>query len=749
MPAQLHHPTPQVSVRRSILTKAVWQQVIFATCIVCTLSVIAFLIARAALEQRVLAQLSSIVAAKEDLIEQVFRDDRERTALLASRSEMQQVLLGISSQATLQHVLVQLHEENIPAEGIAVWNRAGVLAASVGDPGEVPTVFVPRSTVIPQFTLRGWNGYLVLSPIRSSAGEWVGTIGVRYDESPLLAALRSVSSLGETGEVLLGREEDHVLALFVHRSPLGTVSPLLVGTVEEQYAFGSPIAQALHGEEGLRRAEDYQGHDVYVAYRSLSSVPWGLAVKVDRAEALQGTATLASFLAAAGVFLALAASVIAYILAQRLTAPVIHVSKKVSQLRPGHWGFRSTVRTGDEVEVLDRTAADLASRLKRTYEHLEDEVAARTEELREQYAKDRAILDSVEHGIIAVDRRGCITDINEAAMRMLSDTQEHLRGAQNTDVLQFLGKKNKKKYQVHPIRQALRARRAYRADTRDHLSIVRNDGTLLPINIVITPLISGRKLWGAVAVFQDMTEERRIDYIKSEFISLASHQLRTPLSSLQWYLELLTSEKHINLTSIQKESLSEMQRAVQRMANLVETLLHASRLEGGDITPKIQRVNVTQFLRDLAEELQSLAKERKLSFSGEMPSQSLALDTDPILLHVVFQNIFSNVLKYSKEGGNVNLRCSVNKQMITITVQDTGIGIPKEDQPRIFERLFRARNATKVDTDGSGLGLYISRMILETLGGKISFESEEGRGAQFTVVLPRRPRGTPKSPRGS
>jgi len=473
-----------------------------------------------------------------------------------------------------------------------------------------------------------------------------------------------------------------------------------------------------------------------VAYRTLPTFNWGLAVKVDQAEALKGTLTLAAFLTAAGTALAVGAAIIAFFLAQRLTHPIISVSKRVSRLGPGHWGFRSMVRTGDEVEILDRVAADLAARLKRTYENLEEEVKERTKELKKQYAKDRAILESVAYGIVTVDRTGVIVDVNPAAARLLGRDTKQLISRSVDTVMPLCKHRTITKKAVHPVIKALRTRKSFRADTNAHINIVRKDETFLPVSIVVTPLVERQKLLGAVIVFQDMTEERRVDYIKSEFISLASHQLRTPLSSLQWYLELLSGEKNANLTTIQKESMREMQHAVQRMARLIETLLHASRLEGGEITPKMQKVNLTTLLRDIVGELQSLSKDKKLSCVADLPLQSITLETDPILLNVVFQNLFNNVMKYSKEGGEVELRCTKTKSVVKISVRDTGIGIPKKDQSRVFERLFRASNAISVDTDGSGLGLFISKMIIETIGGSISFESEENKGATFTIKFP-------------
>ncbi|MBU2260294.1 hypothetical protein KKC44_06885, partial [Patescibacteria group bacterium] len=289
----------------------------------------------------------------------------------------------------------------------------------------------------------------------------------------------------------------------------------------------------------------------------------------------------------------------------------------------------------------------------------------------------------------------------------------------------------------HPMIRALKERKIQNASANEHMNVICKDDTLVPINYVVTPLLEDGKVLGAVAVMQDVTEERRVDYIKSEFISLASHQLRTPLSTFQWYLELFsTDETAKEFTNIQKDSIREMERASKRMTDLIETLLHAARLEGGVISPKIQKVEIVGFLNDIASEFRSIAKDAQIPCSISIPQEPLEIETDPILLHVVLQNLFSNAVKYTKEGGKVSITLEKNKEAITISVKDTGMGIPKDEQPRIFERLFRARNVQTVDTGGSGLGLYISKMVAENMGGELSFVSEEGKGTTFTLALP-------------
>ncbi|MDD5026775.1 MAG: ATP-binding protein [Candidatus Peribacteraceae bacterium] len=718
------------------------QDTLFATGIVIVLTLLSFVMARSALQQRVLAQLSGILFARETLLEQALQSAREEAALLGSRSELVRIAQGGELQGTLEAMLINMRDEHMPAQAIAVFDRTGTLRGSVGTSMEAPFDATQATILQPITGDEGWKAYRVFAPIRSDDGKNVGAVGIEFDVVSLLQPLLSATSLGETGEILLAMEKNNAIILLHHRYSAADRRIILLGSLDDQYAFDLPLAQALKGETGIRSAEDYAGKKVFSAYRLIPVLGWGLEVKVDRTEALRSVTTLAVSMGVAGALLTMLAVFVTRLLALRLTQPLIRLSGRVSLLRPGNWSFRSSVRSGDEVEVLDRVVEDLAARLKMTYDHLEDEVTKRTAELREQYVKDRAILESIEHGVVAVDRRGKILDINPSVERLLGVEREMILGESVSQAISFCIHRKPCPAKKHPVMQALEKREPIRAATNMHMNIVRADRGLLPVNVAVTPLLVGRKLLGAVLVFQDMTDDRRIDYIKSEFISLASHQLRTPISTLRWYIELLSDGKNKNLTQVQRESIVEMQTAATRMADLVEALLHAARLEGGSITPKLKKVNITALLTNIAEELRALGKDAKISCAIDIPTKPVMIMTDAILVHIVLQNLFSNAVKYSHPNGQVNVKVRVRNGWVEIEVTDRGIGIPTPEQHRIFERLFRARNATTVDTDGNGLGLFISHMIVDILGGKISFKSMENKGSAFTVRLPM---GTKKS----
>jgi len=243
---------------------------------------------------------------------------------------------------------------------------------------------------------------------------------------------------------------------------------------------------------------------------------------------------------------------------------------------------------------------------------------------------------------------------------------------------------------------------------------------------------------GAVATFRDMTKEREIDRAKTEFVSLASHQLRTPLSTINWYAEMLLAGDAGELNDEQRTYLDEVYQGNQRMVDLINSLLNVSRLELGTFSVDPEDTDVVALAQSVLNEQAPQVKERDIQLSATLDPSTPHLYADPKLLRMVLQNLISNAIKYTPIGGSVSVKVEPSGDAISMRVADTGLGIPKEDQGRIFSKLFRATNARESDTDGTGLGLYIVRSVVEHSDGTIRFESEEGKGTVFYVELPLR-----------
>jgi signal transduction histidine kinase len=445
-----------------------------------------------------------------------------------------------------------------------------------------------------------------------------------------------------------------------------------------------------------------------------------------------GLTMLSNSLTLVGVLMVGFAAATAFLLAIQLTRPLRELVGKVSALRPGQRA-EVTVHTDDEVETLDVAVVGMAERLATVHERQEEEIAARTADLRHQFELDRAILDSIHLGVLTVDLAGTVMVANPAATTLLQN--EDVVGKGIEGLVRLFGHRGVPIPGEHVVTRCLREGGVFRTPPSAHWSLERADKSLLPVTVSIVPLHDGEKTFGALVMFQNVTEERHLDYLKSEFITLASHQLRTPLSAIRWYTELLGDARD-TLNDEQKGYVDEIDHSVRRMIALLGALLHAARLEDETVRPALSSVDIVALVQDTLKDSAELFEGSGIQHDSVLPAGPINVKTDPVLLRVVLQNLLSNAVKYSPQKTPVTLRLVTSGASVTIAVDDHGIGIPKADQERIFEKFFRAKNVKQMDTDGNGLGLAICKSIVDRIGGTLSFVSEEGKGTTFTVVLP-------------
>ncbi|MBU0577732.1 PAS domain S-box protein [Patescibacteria group bacterium] len=237
-----------------------------------------------------------------------------------------------------------------------------------------------------------------------------------------------------------------------------------------------------------------------------------------------------------------------------------------------------------------------------------------------------------------------------------------------------------------------------------------------------------------IGVNADITERKEIDKAKSEFVSLASHQLRTPLTSIKWLVEAVLQKG--SLDKLQKEYLQDALGSNERMIKLVNDLLNISRLEAGVINVTPKKTDISEFVNELIKESRFMAKENNQTIKFTKPKKKIIAHMDRQLIGQVISNLISNALKYSKKNTTVTVLLKKQTDKITISITDKGIGISKEDQGKLFTRFFRSIEATQISTTGSGLGLYIIKKILNICNGSIKCKSAPAKGSTFTVTLP-------------
>ncbi|MDP2708828.1 MAG: MASE3 domain-containing protein [bacterium] len=238
------------------------------------------------------------------------------------------------------------------------------------------------------------------------------------------------------------------------------------------------------------------------------------------------------------------------------------------------------------------------------------------------------------------------------------------------------------------------------------------------------------------SIMTDITQRKKADLAKTEFVSLASHQLRTPLANIGLSTELLLRGIAGPLDQKQEKYLKEIYKSTQRMKGLIGALLNISRIELGTFVIKLERFRLTEVIEEIINEKQTKLKIKKLSFKKHYQAGLPLVKFDKNILGIVVDNLISNAIRYTPENGEIKLAAEKSGNSILISVTDTGYGIPEEQQNKIFEKLFRADNAKEIATDGAGLGLYTAKSVLSKVGGKIWFKSKNGAGTTFFVTIP-------------
>ena len=232
----------------------------------------------------------------------------------------------------------------------------------------------------------------------------------------------------------------------------------------------------------------------------------------------------------------------------------------------------------------------------------------------------------------------------------------------------------------------------------------------------------------------NITERKRSEQLKSDFISFVTHQLRTPISGIKWMLELAMDAKD-NPEEMQS-FITDARLSTERLIRLVNDLLEISQIESGKQKVAPQPVDLEKLTRDAAADMNPSLLEMKQTLTVEAINNPPLPDADPQLLRQVIMNLLSNSIKYTPAEGKIDIRISAGQDSVRWEISDTGIGIPKEDQGKLFEKFYRAGNALAVETEGTGLGLYLVRLTVELFGGRVWCESEEGAGSRFIFTLP-------------
>ena len=423
------------------------------------------------------------------------------------------------------------------------------------------------------------------------------------------------------------------------------------------------------------------------------------------------TLLIAGTLVTAGVLLAFA-------LSNRNVKPLRQLTASTTRIAGGDLDATVPVSSHDEVGVLAAEYNRMAQRIRqlRNSDMGKLIVAQQTTE---------AAIDSLYDPVIVTDEEGRVTKLNPAA--------EEIFGAERQNAGKHVGEIARDGRIASAVAEALESQRPVTGDGMSQVLPLAVDGSERAFRVRTTPMRdSAKHLLGAVTLLEDITHLREIDRLKSDFIATASHELRTPLTSVQMGVYLLLEGAAGELNDKQAEVLSACREDCERLDKLMRDLLDLSRIEAGESQPKLETLDLRALITKEADELRPQVEAKGIGFRLRVPKDLALVIADAAQISRVIANLVVNAIRYTRDG-EISLEAAQRGRYVNVSVSDTGSGIPAEYLPHIFDKFVQVPGAP---TGGAGLGLAISRLIIEAHGGQISAQSELGRGSAFSFTLP-------------
>ncbi len=401
--------------------------------------------------------------------------------------------------------------------------------------------------------------------------------------------------------------------------------------------------------------------------------------------------------------------VLGFALARTITGPIRELTRTAAQIAGGNFDQQIQVRSSDEIGQLAEMFNRMSRQLKETMSEIQDEKS-----------QAEAILTHMADGLMALNASGRIIRLNPAAQRMFQVAE-----------LQAIGRRPGELAEDSGLEEAL-------SEAWDQSSALTRQIRLKDrvLQAYITPLKSdGRQPAGTVIVFHDITELEKLESLRREFVANVSHELKTPLTTVKSYVETLLDGAAED-PEVRDRFLRVVDGETERMTRLVRDLLRLTHMDEGTSRWTIAPQDVGELVAEAAGRLRVQAERKRLAVACEVDPETPAALCDYDKIQQVVINLLANAIEFTPNGGRIQISVAPAGDEVQVAIQDTGIGIPAEDLPRIFERFYRVDKARSRSMGGTGLGLSIAKQIVELSGGSISIESEVDRGTTVTFTLP-------------
>lgn len=590
---------------------------------------------------------------------------------------------------------------------------------------------------------------LAIGPVLDFNNQPAGTIIFAVDMGPVYESIQDNTGLGETGETTLGKSYgDHLLFLSPLRHSPNAALQKRVTYGDKQ---GIPIQQATQGNSGAGLSVDYRGEQVVAAWRPISNLGWGIIAKIDTDEAFIPIESLRNRSMFIGIIIMAVIVSFAYYLSRTISKPLTNAAKVIDKIGKGLIPSRIDAQGSDEIAKLLTAFNNMADNITKANQKLKSEKASvegkvkeRTKELGEknvaleesrekvsqgwfliqkEKARLMASIDNLHVGIVMTDEDDKIIMTNRAVNQMLNfDTSipvsEQISQAFNLNSLLEDCRQKKKVIGPHEINYKNKI-----------------------FHLYLTPVMTGiteAEVSGIVILIEDITEQREIERSKEEFFAMATHELRTPLTAIRGNAEGLAEmyKSKVNDTDFD-EMIADISIASTRLIDIVNDLLDISKLELGNISFDMKQFSLINVVEEVIRELERTAQQKSIKLHLSKPAKDLPkANADQKRVSQVLINLVGNALKFTDKG-QIEIKLESQDTVIKVSVIDTGMGIPKDKQDKLFQKFTQLQEKKVTGTAGTGLGLYISKLMIEGMGGKIYLESSQpDKGSTFVFTLP-------------
>ncbi|GIN85338.1 PAS domain-containing sensor histidine kinase [Heyndrickxia sporothermodurans] len=407
-------------------------------------------------------------------------------------------------------------------------------------------------------------------------------------------------------------------------------------------------------------------------------------------------------------------SIIAIRLAKGITRPIEDIIQVSRRLTEKDYSSRVRAKTNGELEQLSNAINKLAKSLQH-----------QMEEIRENQQRLTGVLTNMVSGVMLINPEGRIVLVNPAMEKIIGSTAErltgklHIEAGKSFELSQLIDRSLKEVVSIH-----------------DEVHMYFPKERILDAHLAPYVGVNGG-IKGIIIVLHDITEIRRLEKMRSEFVANVSHELKTPVTSLKGFAETLLDGAMYD-PEITKSFLTIIHDESERLHRLITDILHLSKIEQHQLPFHPEPLNVIDVIYESIDTIQEEINRKQLTFKLPEKQQQVIIEAEKDRLQQIILNLAANAVTYTPEKGYIEISLHEQEEQIDIIVADSGIGISKEDLPRIFERFYRVDKARSRNSGGTGLGLAIVKHLVESHHGSIHVESEEGKGTKFTITLPKK-----------